>query len=150
AHEQARSGALWTLWEQDILYSRFGMALSSAFNIFLLVAVYLLTLRDQRLREEASRQLLEHQASLEKTVRKRTAELSRAYRHLQTVQETEKSRLARDIHDELGSILVSAKMDAAWVEQRLGPLDPAVAEKLQRLLLTLDDGVQIKRRLIEE
>lgn len=150
AHEQARSGALWTLWEQDILYSRFGMAVSSAFNIFLLGAVYLLTMRDARVREQASRQLLEHRASLEQTVRERTAELSRAYRHLQSIQEAEKSRLARDIHDELGAILVSAKMDAAWVEQRIGGMDPAVAEKLQRLLLTLDDGVQIKRRLIEE
>lgn len=150
AQEQARSGALWTYWEQDILYSRFGMALSSAFNIFLLCAVYLLTLRDARAREEARLQLVAHQATLEQTVRERTTELSHAYRHLQSVQETEKSRLARDIHDELGAILVSAKMDAAWIEQRLAPHDPAIAKKLQRLLLTLDDGVQIKRRLIED
>lgn len=150
AYEQAHSGALWTLWEQDILTSRFGMALSSAFNIFLLAAVYLLTRRDARLREEASQRQIEHQQSLERTVRERTAELSRAYRHLQTIQETEKSKLARDIHDELGAILVSAKMDASWVQQHLQPLERRIDDKLQRLLLTLDDGVQIKRRIIEE
>lgn len=150
AQEQARSGALWTYWEQDILYSRFGMALSSAFNIFLLCAVYLLSLRDARAREEARQQLLAHQATLEQTVHDRTAELSCAYRHLQSVQETEKSRLARDIHDELGAILVSAKMDAAWIAQRQGMQDPAVEKKLHRLLATLDEGVQIKRRLIED
>lgn len=150
AYEQARSGALWTMWEQDILTSRFGMALSSAFNIFLLAAVYLLTLRDTRLREEASQRQLEHQQSLERTVRERTAELSRAYRHLQTIQEAEKSKLARDIHDELGAILVSAKMDASWVQQHLQPLEPRIYDKLQRLLVTLDDGVEIKRRIIED
>ena len=150
AYEQANSGALWTLWEQDILYSRFGMALSSAFNIFLLTAIYLLTLRDTRLRIEASRQQLEHQQSLEQTVHERTAELSRAYRHLQTIQEAEKSKLARDLHDEIGAILVSAKMDASWVQQHLQPLEPRINDKLQRLLVTLDDGVQIKRRIIEE
>ena len=150
AYEQANSGALWTLWEQDILYSRFGMALSSAFNIFLLAAVYLLTLRDTRLREEANRQQHEHQQSLEQTVRERTTELSRAYRHLQTIQEEEKSKLARDIHDEIGAILVSAKMDASWVQQHLQPLEENINDKLQRLIVTLDDGVQIKRRIIEE
>ena len=150
AHERAHAGALWTLWEQDILYSRFGMALSSAFNLFLLGAVYLLALRDARLREQANRQLLEHKAELERTVRERTAELSRAYRHLQSVQETEKSRLARDIHDELGAILVSAKMDAAWVQQHLSAHEPEISATLRRLLLTLDEGVQIKRRLIED
>ena len=79
----------------------------------------------------------------------RTVELSRAYRHLQAVQEAEKSKLARDIHDELGSILVSAKMDASWVQQHL-PDAPALMEKQSRLLSMLDEGVQIKRRLIEE
>ena len=80
----------------------------------------------------------------------RTAELSRAYRHLQTIQEAEKSKLARDLHDEIGAILVSAKMDASWVQQHLQPLEPRINDKLQRLLVTLDDGVQIKRRIIEE
>jgi signal transduction histidine kinase len=150
ASEQAHAGALWTLWEQDVLYSRFGMALSSAFNVFLLVAVYLLASRDARLRAEADRQRLQHQQSLEDTVRDRTAELSRAYRHLQAVQEAEKSRLARDIHDELGAILVSAKMDTSWVQHHLQPQQALVGEKLQRVLEILDQGVQIKRRLIEE
>jgi len=149
AYEDANAEARWTLWEQDILYSRAGMALICAFNVFLLTAIYLLVSRDMRLREEASRQLLEHKEALEHTVRERTAELSRAYRHLQSVQESEKSRLARDIHDELGSILVSAKMDSSWVQQRVRD-DPQLLEKLQRLSTTLDDGVQIKRRLIEE
>ncbi len=80
----------------------------------------------------------------------RTAELSELSNHLQVVREEEKSKLARDIHDELGGILVSAKMDVAWVEKRMKSRDAESAVKLERALQALDDGVQIKRRIIEE
>jgi signal transduction histidine kinase len=69
---------------------------------------------------------------------------------LQVVREEEKSKLARDIHDELGGILVSAKMDVSWVEERMRKKDPESATKLERALQALDNGVQIKRRIIEE
>ena len=147
--ENANAGALWTLWERDIQYSRFGMTIIIALNLLLLMGIYGLALRESRRREQARREQLRYQEKLEATVRGRTVELSRAYRHLQAVQEAEKSKLARDIHDELGSILVSAKMDASWVQQHL-PDAPALMEKQSRLLSMLDEGVQIKRRLIEE
>ena len=61
----------------------------------------------------------EERQRLESVVEERTAELSELSNHLQVVREEEKSKLARDIHDELGGILVSAKMDVAWVEKRV-------------------------------
>jgi signal transduction histidine kinase len=87
---------------------------------------------------------------LEALVEERTADLSELSNYLQVVREDEKSKLARDIHDELGGVLVSAKMDVAWVEERLKGRDPDATSKLQRTLQALDDGVQIKRRIIEE
>jgi len=66
------------------------------------------------------------------------------------VREEEKSKLARDLHDELGGIMVSAKMDVGWVEKRLKTSDPEASAKLSRAQQALDDGVQIKRRIIEE
>jgi hypothetical protein len=41
-------------------------------------------------------------------------------------------------------------MDVAWVENRIKGRDPESAAKLQRTLQALDDGVQIKRRIIED
>ena len=70
--------------------------------------------------------------------------------YLQTVREEEKSRLARDIHDELGGILVGAKMDVAWAAQRCKTVLPEAASKLDRALAVLDEGVEMKRRIIEE
>ena len=92
----------------------------------------------------------EDKKRLEALVEERTAALSELSNHLQVVREEEKSKLARDLHDELGGILVSAKMDVDWVEQRLKERDPDAAAKLERAQQALDDGVQIKRRIIEE
>jgi signal transduction histidine kinase len=60
-----------------------------------------------------------------------------------------KIKLARDIHDELGGILVSAKMDVAWVEAA-EETRPGIGGQAGARAQTLDDGVQIKRRIIEE
>src|SRR5437899_1353840 len=101
----------------------------------------------------AERDILGHINTL---VGKRLSELEAAIalselsNHLQVVREEEKAKLARDIHDELGGILVSAKMDVAWVEKRLRERDPDAAAKLDRTLQTLDAGVETKRRIIEE
>lgn len=42
---------------------------------------------------------------------------------LQTVREEEKTRIARDLHDDLGQLLTGLKMDLRWVERRLGDLE---------------------------
>jgi signal transduction histidine kinase len=41
-------------------------------------------------------------------------------------------------------------MDIAWVEERLKKRDSESSAKLERALQALDDGVQIKRRIVEE
>ena len=53
---------------------------------------------------------------LEIEVRRRTAQLTELAHHLQTAREDERNRLARDLHDELGALLTSAKLDAARIK----------------------------------
>jgi signal transduction histidine kinase len=50
----------------------------------------------------------------------------------------------------MGSILVSAKMDVSWSMRRIRETHPEAAEKLERALHALDDGVEVKRRIIED
>ncbi|MEO6564830.1 MAG: CHASE3 domain-containing protein [Casimicrobiaceae bacterium] len=138
------------LWNSDIAFARFGMQLMTAFTVSLLLVVWLLARRDARQREERRLQLAGESARLQQLVEDRTAQLSDLSNHLQLVREDEKSKLARDIHDELGGILVSAKMDVAWVEERLTQAHPDYAAKLARAQAALDDGVNIKRRIIED
>jgi signal transduction histidine kinase len=66
------------------------------------------------------------------------------------VREDEKLKLARDLHDELGAVLVSAKMDVASARSRLRATDTGANHRLDRALGTLDEAVQVKRRIIEE
>lgn len=67
---------------------------------------------------------------------------------LQTSAEREKASLARELHDELGGILTPAKMDLAWLQARLGS-QPEYAERMRRLGLLIDQGIDLKRRVIE-
>jgi signal transduction histidine kinase len=137
-------------WERDIEFARFGMQIMTLFTIALLLIVWLLARRELRQREDKRRRLVAEQQRLEAEVEARTAELFELSNHLQVVREEEKSRLARDIHDELGGILVSAKMDVSWAEERLKNQYPDIATRLARVQQALDTGVTLKRRIIEE
>ena len=139
-----------TRWRQDIEFARFGMVTMTGFTVALLLVVWFLARRELGLRLEQQRRALEESARLEQEVTTRTTELSELSNYLQTVREEEKSRLAREIHDELGGILVGAKMDVAWAKDHQSTKDPAVANKLERALRMLDEGVDIKRRVIED
>ena len=146
--ESSRRGG--ARWAQDIEFGRVGMLTMTAFTIALLFVVWALARREISAREAKRRTLLEEQRRLEQEVAARTEELSELSTYLQAVREEEKSRLARDIHDELGGILVGAKMDVAWAAQRAKGALPDVADKLDRALAILDEGVEMKRRIIEE
>ena len=130
-------------WNVDVAWARFGMTLITVLNLVLVGALYVLARRDIGRRERIRR-------TLEDKVRERTAELSELSSNLQNVQEQERARLAHDIHDELGSILVTAKMDLSWVHRRLKDQDAALSQKLARAIASLDEGVDIKRRLIDD
>ena len=67
---------------------------------------------------------------------------------LQASAEREKAALARELHDELGGILTPAKMDLAWLQARLGN-QPEYADRMRRLNLLIDQGIDLKRRVIE-
>ena len=105
-------------WNQDIEFARIGMLTMTAFTVALLLVVWALARRELALREDQQRRSAQEQARLESVVSERTAELSELSNYLQSVREEEKSHLARDIHDELGGILVGAKMDVAWAIER--------------------------------
>ena len=87
---------------------------------------------------------------LEATVIHRTAELTELTRHLQSAREDERSRLARELHDELGALLTAAKLEGARLKRNLGTMAPEVAERLKQLNETLDRGIALKRRIIED
>ncbi|WP_295851508.1 PAS domain S-box protein [uncultured Xylophilus sp.] len=78
--------------------------------------------------------------ALEQRVAARTAELTAALQELRalsawtdSVREEERTRIAREVHDELGSLLVALKMDVAWLDKRLAELPAPAAGSQQDL-----------------
>ncbi len=115
----------------------------------LLLLLSRLTLRQLRSKEQETEQLEARQAELERLVERRTEELSDLSTHLQSVAEQEKAALSRELHDELGGLLVAARMDLSWLEERLASGDAEVRDYFRRVQEALQAGVDIKRRVIE-
>ena len=64
----------------------------------------------------------------ERRVVERTRELRDLANHLEAVREGEPTRIAREIHDELGSLLVALKMDTQWLNRRVEDRPELVAK----------------------
>ncbi|MCZ6481560.1 MAG: PAS domain S-box protein [candidate division NC10 bacterium] len=69
---------------------------------------------------------------------------------LLSVQEEERSRIAREIHDELGQALTGLKIDLTWVAQRLAPNQEHVKKKTDWMTHLIDTTVQTVRRISTE
>lgn len=75
---------------------------------------------------------------------------SRLARHLIRKTDNEKARLAREMHDELGSNLTAVNLDVSAVEDKLKKADPVLATRLRRALDSLRTVVSLSRRIIED
>src|SRR5258707_132637 len=77
----------------------------------------------------------------------RAADLMQLSHRLLIANEEEKARIARDLHDGLGSTLTAVNLDLYWVQQRLAD-QPALASRLGRAIEVLASTVEMKRRII--
>jgi PAS domain S-box-containing protein len=62
-------------------------------------------------------------------------------------REDEKTRIARELHDELGQMLTALKMDLAWLSERLPAGDAALAGRAAEMRGLLEDTVGATRRI---
>jgi len=144
--EVGRRNVYQTLW-----LNRIGVSAMAAISLLALF-MYLrqsATL-DRALADEAQRVAGERDR-LEQEVAGRTAQLRELAQHLQTIREDERSRLARELHDELGALLTAAKLDVARLKSRLATSASTDAtERLAHLNEALNGGIALKRRIIED
>ncbi|MFM7506736.1 MAG: PAS domain S-box protein, partial [Rubrivivax sp.] len=100
-------------------------------------------------RKHAEETLRRARDELEARVAERTHALRDLANHLATVREDERKRIAREIHDELGSLLVALKLDTVWLGKRLQ--DRAdLACKCQSMGRLIDTAVDKVGRIITD
>jgi len=74
-------------------------------------------------------------------------ELRRLSAQVLEAREEEKTRIARELHDELGQLLTALKMDLAWLRERLPPGDADAAQRAEQMGRVLDQTVGSTRRI---
>jgi len=135
---------------RSLQLSRIGIALMALAG---LLAFYMYLRQTRALLDAGRREqeaLQRERDQLDKEVRDRTATLAELATHLQQVREDERGHLARELHDELGALLTAAKLDVARIKSRLGVISPEAAERMQHLIETLNSGIALKRRIVED
>jgi len=89
---------------------------------------------------------------LERQIRKRTQEITSILKQLRRLsgsimdrQEAERKAIARELHDELGQLLMALRMDSAWLCSRLKDTDAPASERaltMGNLIDKIIDGVR--------
>jgi signal transduction histidine kinase len=105
-----------------------------------------LVTENARLLEEARRELGERERA-EQALRESQDSLRRLTAHLESVREEERTRIAREIHDELGQQLTVLNMDLAWLRKRLPADLSALREKAESMSMMTAAAIESVRRI---
>lgn len=100
---------------------------------------YTVILRDVTARMEA-----------EAALRRSKDELQELGAAAHMTREQEKSRIARELHDELGQLLTMLQMDVAWCKERQPAGDGLFAAKLDRMESLLKSTIAATRRIASD
>lgn len=133
-----------------MLFNRVGVAALTAISLFALFFYLRQAFALKQEQYELQRMLQAERDRLEAEVLLRTAQLTDLAHHLQTAREDERSRLARNLHDDLGSLLTSAKLDVARIKSRVAKALPETLDLLAHLVATLNSSIALGRGIIED
>ena len=78
------------------------------------------------------------------------AQLRRLSAHLQSITEEERTKIAREVHDELGQVLTALKMDTVWLAKKLPPGHDELLGKSDSMLKLIDSVIQSVKRICTE
>ncbi|MGE5401233.1 MAG: PAS domain S-box protein [Ignavibacteriales bacterium] len=80
-------------------------------------------------------------------------QLRRLSAHTQSAREEERTRISREIHDELGQALTGLKMDLSWLDKKLqndGLINQALADKINAMYSLINTTIKSVRKISSE
>lgn len=77
-------------------------------------------------------------------------ELQQLSAHLENVREEERTRIARELHDEMGATLAAMKMRVAWLGHRLPVGATQLTEEVDHISELVSDGIQTVRQIVRK
>jgi PAS domain S-box-containing protein len=86
----------------------------------------------------------------EEAVRRSRQELQEIAASANHAREQEQSRVARELHDELGQALTALKMMVAAMDRKTKPEDASAQEKLRKMRALIDETLVSTRRIASE
>jgi hypothetical protein len=97
-------------------------------------------------RKRNEEELLRHQQRLQES----EARLRELAAFLQTVREEERTRIARELHDELGQALTALRIDLGWLRGKCGALGAPVPERVAAAFGVVEQSIVSLRRISED
>ena len=98
----------------------------------------------------AFNEMVENRSRVESEMLESEQTLKALSDRLLVIQEQERTRIAREIHDDLGQALTALKMDVIGLMERMNDTSPAAAAIRERVLTTLDATVNSVQRIAAE
>ena len=147
--------------DSEVLWRRDGTSFAAEYSSYPILdegvvhgaVVTFVDITARKLHEEQLRtahELLERRvADRTQALRRAVDQLRELQAHIDRVREDERTRIAREIHDELGSLLVGLKMDVSWLEKRLLE-KPNLRCKCQDMRGLIDTAVDNVGRIITD
>jgi signal transduction histidine kinase len=74
-------------------------------------------------------------------------QLRKLYHRLEQVREEERTRTAREVHDHLGQVLTTIKLELSLLSKKLSKYNPSIQESTEELLEMSDDAIQTVKKI---
>jgi PAS domain S-box-containing protein len=94
--------------------------------------------------------LAESRTRAERELRELNDQLRRVSARSRARREEDRTRLARELHDQLGQALAGLKIELFWLAERAGGTDAEIAAKIAAMTMLVDDTIDRVRRISTE
>ena len=74
-------------------------------------------------------------------------QLRKLYHRLEQVREEERTRTAREVHDHLGQVLTTIKLELSLLGKKLAYYNPSIQKSTEELLEMSDDAIQTVKKI---